>query len=705
MERRNVSRKGKGIMAAALQRLVGHLQRWAEVQPDGEPTDRRLLERFAAQRDEAAFAEVVRRHGPMVLGVARRVLHDSHDAEDVFQATFLVLARKAASVHWHESVAGWLFPVAYRLALKARAGRERRRIHESRVATMPATESAAGLPDDELRGLLDDELSRLPEHYRNVVLLCYLEGKTQRAAGHQLGLSPGEVRGRLERARQRLRQRLTRRGLVLSGTAVSAALTAQPLAAALSTTLLRNTTRAAILFATRTAPAELAALASPAAFALARGVLNAMLVTKVKSLSILVLVASLLTAGGLLLPVPAAEGTPRVLLRAKQPAPTEPQPEARSQPAPKADDKAARRSCIILWMNGGPSQIDTFDPKPGDANGGPFKPIDTVVKGVQISEHLPRIAKMTDRLALVRSVTHDEGDHARATHLMRTGYVIDGQTDYPPLGSLLAKELIAPKADLPPYVRLASPPEVSKEGYGPGFLGPKFGPLTASPRAVPLGDKKSEAEQTQEELPLEAFQQIDKERAAAMRKATLAAFELSEEKAAVRDAYGRNAFGQGCLVARRLVERGAPVVEVTLSGWDTHARNFDLVKELSGKLDPAWATLLSDLEERKLLDHTLVVWMGEFGRTPHINANDGRDHWPKGFSVVLAGGGIKGGQVIGRTSKDGIKIEERPVSPPELLATIFQALNIDPAKENRSNIGGQLPLVLKGTKPIKEALK
>jgi RNA polymerase sigma factor (sigma-70 family) len=688
-------------MAAAPQRLVGHLPRWAEVRRAGEPSDRQLLERFVARRDEAAFAEIVRRHGPMVLGVARRVLRDAHDAEDVFQATFLVLARKAASVRWHESVAGWLFPVAYRLALKGRACRERRRIQEARGKAMPATESAHRATDGELRELLDDEMSGLPEHYRDVVLLCYLEGKTQAAAAQQLGLSPGEVRGRLERARLRLRQRLARRGLALTATAVSAALTAQAAPAALPPTLLNNTVRAALLFAARTAPAGLVAVASPAAVALAKGVLNTMLLTKAKALSVLVLLVSLLTTGALLLAAPALgedPGRPGRKLDPKQPP-----RDAPDRPAAKADDKAPPRSLIVLWMSGGPSQMDTFDLKPGDENGGPFKAIDTAVKGVRISEHLPRLAKLTDRLAIVRSMTHDDGSHERAAHLMRTGYVHDNQTDYPALGALLGKELGNAKSNLPRYVSITSP-QIDRS-MDAGFLGPAFGPLSVPQSAVPLGEKKDEAEKTKQELPLEAFQKIDKDRAEAMRKAVLAALDLSEEKAALRDAYGRNAFGQGCLAARRLVERGTPVVEVVLGGWDTHNQNFDLVQKLSGKLDPAWATLLTDLEERKLLDGTLVVWMGEFGRTPRINANMGRDHWPRSFSVVLAGRGIKGGQVIGRTSKDGITIEDRPVTPQELMATIYQALNVDPAKENRSNIGGLLPLVPKGTKPIKEALK
>jgi uncharacterized protein (DUF1501 family) len=190
-----------------------------------------------------------------------------------------------------------------------------------------------------------------------------------------------------------------------------------------------------------------------------------------------------------------------------------------------------------------------------------------------------------------------------------------------------------------------------------------------------------------------------------MRQRILKAFDLSQEKEELRGFYGDNVFGQGCLLARRLVERGVPVVEVTLGGWDTHSDNFDQVKAQSARLDAAWAWLLKDLEDRKLLDRTLIVWMGEFGRTPRINAANGRDHWPNGFTVVLAGAGIKGGQVIGRTSADGMKIEEASVTPPDLLATIFRALDIDPARENRSEQGKPVPLVEKDARPVQKALK
>jgi len=197
-----------------------------------------------------------------------------------------------------------------------------------------------------------------------------------------------------------------------------------------------------------------------------------------------------------------------------------------------------------------------------------------------------------------------------------------------------------------------------------------------------------------------------------MQSAASRAFELSEEPPALRDAYGRNQFGQGCLLARRLVERGVPFVEVTLSGvannmnlgWDTHQNNFDSVKRLSEVLDPAWAALMDDLKNRGLLDTTLIVWMGEFGRTPRINPQQGRDHFPNAWSTVLAGGGIKGGQVIGKTSPDGMTVSVRPVTVPDFLATVCTALGIDPLKQNASNVGRPIRIVDKAANAIKEVL-
>jgi uncharacterized protein (DUF1501 family) len=197
-----------------------------------------------------------------------------------------------------------------------------------------------------------------------------------------------------------------------------------------------------------------------------------------------------------------------------------------------------------------------------------------------------------------------------------------------------------------------------------------------------------------------------------MRSKGIKAYNLGEEPAALRDANGRNPFGQGCLLARRLVERGVPFVEVTLSGaenvnalgWDTHLQNFEIVKKLSAVLDAGWSTLLDDLKKSGLLDTTLVVWMGEFGRTPKINGFAGRDHFPTAWTTVLGGGGIAGGQAIGRTSEDGMLVEDRPVTVPDFLATVCLALGIDPRKQNQSNVGRPIRIADPDAKPIREVV-
>jgi hypothetical protein len=392
-----------------------------------------------------------------------------------------------------------------------------------------------------------------------------------------------------------------------------------------------------------------------------------------------------------------------------------------------AADTHRHRSCILLWMDGGPSQTDTFDLKPGHANGGPFKEIATAVPGIRISEHLPQVARRMDWLALVRSMTSKEGDHRLAAAYAHTGYAQRGPIDYPTLGALVAKEAGTDDADLPAFVSIAPYRVSNSRAHSPGFLGPRFAPLVVgedlgvqnlAPHAG-VGGEHREArlrlvEQMQHEFVAShpsaaaASHQTAYERAARlMRTAAARALDLDREPAALRDAYGRNKFGQSCLLARRLVEHGVPFIEVTLggddrNGWDTHSNNFDRVRELSQVLDAGWAMLVDDLKDHGLLDSTVLVWMGEFGRTPTINADQGRDHFPIAWSAVVGGGGIKGGQVIGKTSAGGEAIEERAVSVPDLLATICRALGIDPNKSNLSNVGRPISLVDKAGKPLKE---
>jgi len=408
-----------------------------------------------------------------------------------------------------------------------------------------------------------------------------------------------------------------------------------------------------------------------------------------------------------------------------------------------------KMSCILLWMNGGPSQFETFDCKPGHKNGGPVKEIATAVPGVNISENLPKLAKQMKNLAIIRSITGKENDHPRAAYHMRTGYIGQGSIQYPTLGSLFSKELGKLTSALPNFVSVAPTPFLSPGAYGPGFLGPEYAPLMIGNNGYGFGPARgyesmlkvqdllpaSEIEEKQVESRLALVREMQTDFASTrpgviadshrtayeravrlMRTDAKKAFNLDDEKAALRDAYGRNLFGQGCLLARRLIERGVPFVEVTLSsvpgangGWDTHPStpgksNAEEVAALCKVLDPAWSTLMNDLRDRGLLSSTLIVWMGEFGRTPVINPQRGRDHYPNVYSAVLAGGGIKGGQAYGKTGPDGVKATENPVPVPNFIATIAKALGLDHTKQNMSNVGRPIRIADAGSKPIKEVL-
>jgi RNA polymerase sigma factor (sigma-70 family) len=678
------------MTAASLSAVAGYVRRIHGHDTRGL-TDPQLLDRFTRHQDEQAFAELVRRHGPMVLLVCRRVLRHEQDAEDAFQATFLVLARKAASIRQRDAVGSWLHQVAHRLALRARASADRRREQLTALSEGFAT-AGPGLRGDSFGFSLDEEVQRLPEPYRSAVVLCYLEGRTQSEVARLLATTTNTVNSRLKRARDLLRQRLARCGLVLSSVAVADALAAGSARAALTPALVRLIARAALQFTIHGAPAS---GVSPVAAALAKGALHGMISAKLKFLSALAVFMVVLAVGPLLMSPPALGDDPPAV--ALGDAGKRSQPTAEDRPTPPPASKAKpRRSCILLWMDGGPSQIDTFDPKPGEANGALFGAIDTNVKGIQISQNLPALAKVANHLAIIRTVTHRDGDHNRATHLMRTSYEYDGLVDYPNWPCILAKELGDSRPGLPRYIQIDHGGYVGQAGRGPGFLGPQYGPLIVKGQS-PLASLT---------LPsVEAFDVLARGKGEAMRQAVAKAFDLAEEKAEVRDAYGRGLFGQGCLLARRLVERGVPVVEVSLGGWDMHANAARDMPQRSADLDAGWAMLLKDLHERKQLDSTLVVWMGEFGRTPRINVQGGRDHWPSCFSAVLAGGGIKAGQVIGKTSADGIRIEERPVTPSELVATIYKALGLDLARENRTPDGRMIPIVADRGRAMKEMLR
>jgi len=381
----------------------------------------------------------------------------------------------------------------------------------------------------------------------------------------------------------------------------------------------------------------------------------------------------------------------------------------------------ARRHCILLWMSGGPSQLDTFDLKPGHANGGPFKAIQTATPSIRISEHLPQLSKLTDHLGIVRGLTSKEGDHGRGTFAMRTGRSPDRVVRFPTLGSVISKELDRGETALPGFVAVNPFPAFNPQAYEAGFLGSKFSPLTIKPKdrapaangfaELGVDDLKPYAPLSEPQLagrldllqglqtglrnqypggPIKAHDTILQRTLQLINSEAGQVFDLTQEAPAVRERYGRGRFGQGCLLARRLIERGVSFVEVSLGDqgrWDTHNNNFAVVRELSAELDAGWSSLMDDLASRDLLASTTILWMGEFGRTPVINGAGGRDHYPNAWTAVLAGGGIKGGQTWGRTSADGMKVENGMVTPGDLLATLCAALGLDPHQQNVSDVG------------------
>jgi hypothetical protein len=373
---------------------------------------------------------------------------------------------------------------------------------------------------------------------------------------------------------------------------------------------------------------------------------------------------------------------------------------AASQGAPKT------RSCILLWMAGGPSQAHTFDLKPG----GDYKPIPTAVPGIQVSEYLPKIAQQMKDLTLLRSMKTSDGNHRTATYLMHTGFRqgSGGGMVHPSLGAIVAADLGRPEFELPNYVAVGN-------AMGPGYLGPKYAPLIVNDFERGLPDLKpfTNADDVDERASLveeldRAFlsdYQANSTRAhqAGLQKALqlmhsdkTQAFELGHEKDVVRDAYGRNPFGQGCLLARRLVEVGVPFVEVVLPGWDTHQGAPQRVKALSAQLDPAFAALVADLKDRGLLDTTLVIWMGEFGRAPKT----GSQHYARAWTSILSGAGLKTGQVIGGTDEKGADVKDRPISSADFMATVCKALGVDATKQYLARGGRPMNKVDKGAKPV-----
>jgi hypothetical protein len=370
--------------------------------------------------------------------------------------------------------------------------------------------------------------------------------------------------------------------------------------------------------------------------------------------------------------------------------------------AEKSGKKEPARSIIVLWMAGGPSQLETFDPHPGKDIAGDTKAVNTSVKGVQFAEGLERTAEQMAHLAVIRSVMSKEGDHERGAYNVKTGYRPDPTVVHPSLGAIVCHEYRNHprdrKVEIPRHVSIL-PDQWPARG---GFLGDEFD-------AFKMGDPAGKVPDIAARVPADRYQARLKDLElleadfARRRRALVAstnhatmlagarkmmstdqlkAFEVAHEPLSVRKMYGDTPFGRGCLAARRLLEAGVRCVEVTLGGWDTHANNYSLTRGRLEVLDPAFAALVRDLKQRDLFDSTVVLWAGEFGRTPQINRLGGRDHWPTGFSVVLAGGGIRGGVVLGKTDPEGGPRPEGPVKVADIHATILTAVGLDPTKVN-----------------------
>jgi uncharacterized protein DUF1501 len=375
------------------------------------------------------------------------------------------------------------------------------------------------------------------------------------------------------------------------------------------------------------------------------------------------------------------------------------------------------KHCIILFMDGGPSHMDTWDPKPGHENQGATETIPTRIPGVRIAAALPEMAKRVGDLCIVRSMTSKEGNHSRAKYLLHTGYSPNPTVQHPAFGALVSHEAGREGFDLPNYVQING-----NNGESGGYLGVDHNPLVVQDPRQPIANLTAPAGVADERVDarLRFLERLDRGFGEArgeevpgarqimygksrklMTSPLTKAFDLSTEKKEVRERYGNDNFGQGCLMAARLVEAGVPVTEVRLGGWDTHQENWTKVPSLLTQVDRGMSNLVDDLKARGLFESTVVVWMGEFGRTPRPNARGGRDHYPRAWSMVMAGGGILGGQVVGGTDAGAAEVVDRPVTVPDLFASWAHAFGLDPRKVFYA---GDRPITLvdKAGKPVRE---
>jgi hypothetical protein len=380
-----------------------------------------------------------------------------------------------------------------------------------------------------------------------------------------------------------------------------------------------------------------------------------------------------------------------------------------------ADSPARKKKCILLYMGGGASHVDTFDPKPGN---GEFKSISSAVPGIQVCEHLPKLAQLMKDLAVIRGMSTTEGSHNRASYLAHTGYRAgSGGVTHPPIGSVVSATLGVKDPEVPNFVRV----NIGRGGLdNPGYAGPAHAPLLVHEPAKgvenikparPLADfdrqfalldeLDADFYRRKQALAAQAHRETYGAAGRLMHSPKIKAFDLAAEPEAGRKLYGSGHFAEACLLARRLIEADVPFVEIDFSDWDTHKDNFPRTKALSQELDQGMAALLADLKQRGLTQDTLVIWMGDFGRTPDVKGN-GRGHWPKAWTTLLAGAGLKTGQVVGRTDKQGGAVEDRPVAINDFLATVCQALGIDHTRDFDTRSGRPIRLVASGEKVVKE---
>jgi uncharacterized protein (DUF1501 family) len=384
------------------------------------------------------------------------------------------------------------------------------------------------------------------------------------------------------------------------------------------------------------------------------------------------------------------------------------------------------QSLIVLWMQGGPSQLETFDPHAKTDIAAESKSIATAVKGIEIGDGLPLVAEQMESISLVRSIVSKEGDHERATYYIKNGYRPDPTLVHPSLGAILCHQT-ADNLEIPRHISLLPNIWAARGGY----LGDQYDAFKAHDPLGPVPDVRARVPETQFQRRLQDLEIVEAQFARGrmknldqkrtlhqtsvnaarkmMSSEQLAAFDVSKTPEALRKEFGDSQFGRCCLAALQLVEVGVRCVEIRLESWDSHANNHEFCKQLNGTLDPAFASLIKHLRERKLLDRTMVLWAGEFGRTPRMNGLGGRDHWPHGFSMALAGGGIAGGRVIGETSPQP-KLEDKnhlqdvrdPRQVEDVHATILHAFGIDFAQEIETPIGR--PMALSKGQVIRELL-